>query len=41
MNDEGVTITYQELAILCDIVGGKNKRRDANLIADKKWLLIT
>jgi hypothetical protein len=39
MNDGGVTITYQELAILCHIVGGKNKRWDANLIEDQKQAL--
>jgi hypothetical protein len=39
MNDGGVTVTYQELAILCDIVGGKNKRWDANLIEDQKQAL--
>jgi hypothetical protein len=39
MSDEGVTITNQELAILCDIVGGKNKKWDENLDADRKLAL--
>jgi hypothetical protein len=39
VNNDGVTIAYQELAILCDIVGGKNKRWDESLIADKKLAL--
>jgi hypothetical protein len=39
MNNEGVTITNQELANLWDMVGGKNKKWDANLNADKKLAL--
>jgi hypothetical protein len=35
MNDKGVTISNEELAILCDIVSGKNRKRDENLTADK------
>ena len=37
--NEGVTITNQELSILCDIVGGRNKKWDANLTPDKRLAL--
>jgi hypothetical protein len=36
---EAVTITNQELAILCDIVSGWSVKRAENLSADKKLLL--
>ena len=39
MNDHGVTISNEELAILCDIVSGKNPKWDANMNADKKSAL--
>jgi hypothetical protein len=36
---EAVTITNEELAILCDIVGGWGVKLAANLDADKKQAL--
>jgi hypothetical protein len=36
---EAVTITNQELAILCDIVAGWSVKRAANLAVDKKQAL--
>jgi hypothetical protein len=36
---EAVTITNQELAILCDIVSGWGMKRAENLSSDKKLVL--
>jgi hypothetical protein len=36
---EAVTITNQELAILCDIVSGWSVKRAENLSADKRLIL--
>lgn len=36
---EGVVITNQELAILCDIVGGWSAKSVENLTADKRLAL--
>jgi hypothetical protein len=36
MSSEGVTINNEEFAVLCDIVGGQNRKWLANLNAEKE-----
>jgi hypothetical protein len=39
MSGEGVTINNEEFAVLCDIVGGQNRKWLGNLNAEKKLAL--